>query len=70
MYKLQTNKLRAKIVENGDNYNSLATYLGITEKTFCFKINNKSEFTRGEIAKIIKKYNLSAEDVFDIFFTN
>lgn len=64
-------KLEAFMKLNGDTGSSLAEYLGIARPTFSLKINeNGAEFTQGEIAKIIDKYSLSAEDVSDIFFAS
>lgn len=62
-------KLRSIMVLHGDTNKDLAEYLGITEQSVSNKINeNGTEFKQGEIAKIRKKYNLSAEDVESIFF--
>lgn len=68
MYGMKTSKLKGKLVENGDTYERLAAALGITSKTLSFKINGQSEFNRDEIQGIIKRYNLSASEVLDIFF--
>ena len=62
-------KLRSIMVLHGDTNKDLAKHLGITEQSVSNKINeNGTEFRQGEIAKIKEKYNLSADEVEDIFF--
>lgn len=62
-------KLRSVMVFHGDTNKDLAEYLGISEQSVSNKINeNGTEFKQGEIALIRKKYNLSADQVEDIFF--
>ena len=62
-------KLRSVMVFHGDTNKDLAEYLGISEQSVSNKINeNGTEFKQGEIALIRTKYNLSAEQVEDIFF--
>jgi hypothetical protein len=63
-------KLRSVMVLHGDTNNDLATFLGKSVQSICNKINeNGTEFKQGEIAKIKERYNLSAEQVEDIFFS-
>lgn len=62
--------LRAKMIMNNDTGTTLSNALGISDTTLSAKINEKSEFTRGEIAKIKARYKLSAEEIDEIFFTN
>ena len=62
-------KLRSIMVLYGDTNKDLADYLGITEQSVSSKINeNGTEFKQGEIALIVKRYNLSAEQIAEIFF--
>lgn len=65
-------KLESLMKLNGDTGITLSAYLGISRTTFSAKINetNGAEFTQGEIGKIKKKYNLSADDVDLIFFND
>lgn len=57
------------MVLHGDTNKDLAEYLGISEQSVSNKANeNGTEFKQGEIALIKKRYNLSAEQVEDIFF--
>ena len=61
--------LRSLMVLHGDTNASLAAYLGITENSVSNKINeNGTEFKQREISKIMRRYDLSAEQVRDIFF--
>ena len=61
--------LRSIMILNGDTNATLAAYLGITEQSVSNKINeNGTEFKQGEIAKIIKRYNLDCDTVDRIFF--
>ena len=63
-------KLEAVMKLNGDNGTLLSAFLGIARSTFSAKLNetNGAEFTQGEIAKIKTKYDLSAQEIDDIFF--
>lgn len=67
---MNTPLFRSIMVLHGDTNKSLAEYLGKSEQTVCNKINeNGTEFTQGEIAMIIARYELSAEQIKDVFFT-
>ncbi|ERL22707.1 toxin-antitoxin system, antitoxin component, Xre family [Oribacterium sp. oral taxon 078 str. F0263] len=68
---MNKNLLKSIIVRNGDSGKSLAGYLNMTNGTFSRKINERkgAEFTVGEILKIRTKYQLSATDIDQIFFT-
>lgn len=67
---MNTVLLRSKMVLHGDNNSTLGQFLGLSYQTTSAKINNTngSEFTQGEILKIKKRYNLTAEEVDEIFF--
>lgn len=66
---MNTNKLRAKMALFGDTGNTLSQALGISPQRFSAKINdNNAEFTQSEIQIIKDRYNLTAEEVDDIFF--
>ena len=63
--------LRSIMILHGDTNATLATYLGITEQSVSNKINeNGTEFKQGEIAKIIKRYDLDSDMVDRIFFAD
>lgn len=63
--------LKSKMDLFGDTGDSLSEYLGINRSTFSAKINETAgrEFTQGEITMIKERYNLSADDINEIFFT-
>jgi len=62
---------RSIMVLNNDTNKSLAEFLKISEQTVCNKINeNGTEFKQGEIKKIIKRYNLTPEQIKNIFFND
>jgi DNA-binding transcriptional regulator YiaG len=61
--------LRSFMVLNGDTNRDLAEFLDISEQSVSAKINeNGTEFKQGEIAAIRQRYNLTADQVTNIFF--
>ena len=70
MTTLNKNMLKSVMVLHGDTQEALADYLGISSPTLSLKMNetNGAEFTQGEIKKIIKRYDLTAEQTMKIFF--
>jgi predicted transcriptional regulator len=61
--------LRSIMALHGETNSDLANLLDISEQSVSSKINeNKTEFKQGEIAKIRRHYNLTAEQVTNIFF--
>ena len=66
---MNTKLFRSIMVLNNDTNKSLAEFLNLSEQTVCNKINeNDTEFKQGEIKMIIKRYNLTADQIADIFF--
>ena len=66
---MKKEQLRSIMVLHGDTNKDLADYLGISEQSVSNKINeNGTEFKQGEIARIKMKYNLSSEQIDQIFF--
>ncbi len=63
-------KLESIMRLHGDTGTSLAKFLEMSRTTFSAKINETkgAEFTQGEIAKIKIKYDLSPNEVIEIFF--
>ncbi len=62
-------RLRSIMVMHGDTNKDLAQLLGISEQSVSNKMNERgTEFRQGEIAKIKEIYNLTAEQVEEIFF--
>ena len=66
---LNTVMLKAKIVLNGETQAKLAKALGIAQSTFTTKLHGKdgSQFTQSEIAAIKKRYDLTPDEVIQIF---
>lgn len=69
---MQKNELVSVMKKHGDNQSDLAEYIGISLQRFNAKLNGKdgADFTRSEIEKVKEKYNLTADDVDLIFFTD
>lgn len=62
--------LRSIMVLHGDTGRSLAQYLGLSEASVNNKIaENGTEFKQSEIAMIRARYNLTDEQVTQIFFS-
>ena len=62
--------LESKMKLKGDNQSKLAEHLGISLSRLNAKINETggAEFNQGEITKIKGRYDLTPEEVDDIFF--
>lgn len=67
---MKKNLLEARMKEFGDLGETLAQALNMTPTTFSRKKNGIADFTQSEIMQIKLRYNLTAEDVERIFFTN
>lgn len=67
---MNKNLLKSIMVLHDDTNITLAEYLGISDSTLSMKMNEikGAEFTQGEIRKIITRYNLTGEQVLNIFF--
>ena len=66
---MNSNILKSKIKLNEDTQEELAEYLGITNSTLSFKINGKNDFLRAEIQLIKQRYNLTPQEIDQIFFS-
>lgn len=62
-----TNKLKAKIIENGFTITSFAKEINTSKTTLSQKINNKIRFSQVDIRKISEKLKLTSEEIKDIF---
>lgn len=62
--------LRSKMVLFGDTNRTLSDALNISQNRFSMKINETSgaEFKKKEITAIKERYELTAQEVTDIFF--
>lgn len=65
---MNTNLLKAKIVEHGMNVESFCNKADFVRCTFDRKMTGKSDFTREEIARISHELDLSADEMRNIFF--
>ena len=67
---MNKNKLVSKMKLFGDRNEDLAKAIGISQQRFSAKLNGTggAEFTMSEIRIIKIRYNLTAEEVDDIFF--
>lgn len=62
-------KIRAMLAARGQTQADLAELLGITYQALSIKLNCHTDFKRMEIYLIMKIYNLTPEEVVDIFLT-
>lgn len=61
-------KLKAVLERYDKTQNDLADLLGLTYQTISIKLNGHKDFTQTEIFKIMVMFNLTPEEVVDIFF--
>jgi len=69
--KVNKNMFKSKMKLFGDTNAILAKSIGISPQRLSAKINETggAEFVQGEIKKIKDRYNLTPDEVNDIFFT-
>lgn len=66
---MNVQKLKAVMVEHGDNQNDLAKALGFsTAAAVSTRFTGRTPFTQPEMETIALRYKLSAEDIQKIFF--
>ena len=65
---VKRNLFNSKMALYNDNLTTLADHLGISRQTLTLKLDNKSDFTQSEIKKIVIRYNLTPEEMDEIFF--
>lgn len=61
-------KLKQVIADHGDTNKALADFLGMTASNFSTIWNGRQSFQRKHIVRIAVLYQLSPQDVWDIFF--
>ena len=66
---MNSNLLKSVIIKNGDTQEKLAEAMGLPASALNMRINGKIEFRRNEINFIKQRYQLSSEEIDDIFFT-
>lgn len=64
------NKLRGMILYKNDTLPELAKALKMSQATLSSKMNSKTEFSRQDIMRIKNRYNLTPEEVDNIFFND
>lgn len=57
-----SNKLRAKIRENGLTQGEVAKMIGISSQSLSYKINNKIEFRASEMKRLCNLLNITDKD--------
>lgn len=60
--------LKSKMVLNNDTTIALAKCLGLNRQNVSAKVNGRRDFKQTEIAKIIKRYNLTDNEIRAIFW--
>ena len=65
---MNSNRLKGLMREHNETHESLGKALSISRSCMSNKINGKSEFTLGELNLIKRRYQLSIEQMYDIFF--
>lgn len=64
---VNTNKLKAKMVENGLLMCDVAKQLRMSRQAFSQKLNNKNDFALSEVKELTLILNLDTKDITDIF---
>ena len=67
---MNSNLLKATIIEHGDTQTSLAEAMGILESSLSQRISGKIDFRRNEILFIKNRYNLTTDETDRIFFAD
>lgn len=63
-----TRLLKSKMVLKGDTTIALAKCLGVNRQNVSVKLNGRREFKQSEIAKIIRRYDLTDKEIRAIFW--
>lgn len=66
---MKSNKLKAKIMEKGKNYDDCAKYIGVNPSTFCQKVNLLRDFKLQEVNKLCDFLELNESEKIDIFLS-
>ena len=61
-------KLKGVIASHGDKQTHLAKAMNITASRLTNALKGRTELRRPEIETIVRRYNLSGDDVINIFF--
>lgn len=70
MHETGLNKrlLKSIMVANGDSAKDVADYLNISYASLSLRMNGHTQFGINDITALIKRYGLTPEQVYDIFF--
>lgn len=66
---MDMNVLKSKMTLKGDTQIDLAGALNIDKNTLCLKMNQKNDFKQSEIDMIAKRYDLTGDEIKQIFFS-
>lgn len=67
---MNINLLKAEIVLKDKKIPNIALDLGISKTSLYRKLNGRSEFTRGEIVKLINILDIKKDYAIEIFFSD
>lgn len=67
---MNTNMLKSVLVRHGDNVAALAEKMGLSQAALYRRINGETQFTAGEIRSFKNIYELTGDEIDDIFFAN
>lgn len=67
---VNSNKLKALMLEHGYTFDQLAKEVGISRTALNNKVNNKISFKLEEVNNIARVFNLTQDDLHLIFFRN
>lgn len=65
-----SNKLRAKIRENGFTQKEVAEKIGISLQSLSYKINNKIEFRASEMERLCNLLDITDKDSYFFYSSN
>lgn len=61
-------KIGSFLKSKGSSQNEAAELLGISVQSFSHKANGKRSFKQHEIKNLITHYNMSKDDIWNVFF--
>lgn len=65
---MNVNLLRSKMALKGDfDWTALTTLLGLSRPAVSARINGETDWKLPEMKKLIRKYDITEEEAFDIF---
>ena len=67
---VNTNKLKAKMVEKGYTQEQLAREMGISSAAFSRRMANVSDFAVGEVGVLIEILDIAESELVPIFFNH